>query len=176
MNEEIKNNTQAVSKSSEDTDYLYIESLQFDPNLKKGLFYFFVKNIKVVFLLIMLVSIFGIYSFLSLPRESNPEVKIPMAVVSTIYPGVSPADIEELVTKKIETKISGVKGIKNITSNSANSVSMITVEFDSDQDVDDAIRRLRDQVNTVKSDLPEDGPSMKVDINVCVLTKSSYAS
>lgn len=156
MNEEIKNNTQAVSKSSEDTDYLYIESLQFDPNLKKGLFYFFVKNIKVVFLLIMLVSIFGIYSFLSLPRESNPEVKIPMAVVSTIYPGVSPADIEELVTKKIETKISGVKGIKNITSNSANSVSMITVEFDSDQDVDDAIRRLRDQVNTVKSDLPED--------------------
>lgn len=156
MNEELKNNSDGVSPLAENTDHLYIESLKFDPKLKKGLFYFFVKNIKVVFLLIMLVSIFGIYSFLSLPRESNPEVKIPMAVISTVYPGVSPADMEELVTKKIETKISGVKGIKNITSNSSNSVSAITVEFDSDQDVDDAIRRLRDQVNSIKGELPED--------------------
>ncbi|MDO8259949.1 MAG: efflux RND transporter permease subunit [Candidatus Magasanikbacteria bacterium] len=157
MNEELKMQEELVSSETEkDTDFLYIESLKFDPALRKGFLYFFVKNIKAVYLLIMLVSIFGVYSFLSLPRESNPEVKIPMAVVSVVYPGVSPADMEELVTKKIETKIAGVKGIKTITSNSSNSVTAITVEFDSDQDVDDAIRRLRDQVNSSKGELPED--------------------
>lgn len=155
MNQEINKNEESVFVEK-DTDNLYIESLKFDPALKKGFLHFFVKNIKVVFLLIMLVSTMGIYSFISLPRESNPEVKIPIAVVSVVYPGVSPSDIEELVTKKIETNIAGVKGIKTITSNSANSVSMITVEFDSDQNVDDAIRRLRDQVNSTKGDLPAD--------------------
>ena len=156
MNEELKPEDLKTSENEINTDHLYIEGLKFDQNLRQGFLYFFVKNIKVVFLLIMLVSMFGAYSFLALPRESNPEVKIPIAVVSAVYPGVSPADIEELITKKIETKIAGVKGIKTITSNSANSVSAITVEFESDQDVDDAIRRLRDQVNLTKGDLPED--------------------
>lgn len=146
-------NNKEEEKSS---DYLYLDNLTFDPKLKKGLLYFFVKNTKVVFLLIVMMSVLGIYSFLNLPRESTPEVKIPIAVISDVYPGVSPSDMEELVTKKIETGISGVKGIKTITSKSSNSVSAITVEFDAKQDVDDAIRRLRDQVNSIKGNLPSD--------------------
>ena len=165
MPEEIKSDqiqndhlaAQPTGKEEDKTsDYLYLQNLTFDKNLRKGFLHFFVKNIKVVFLLIILISIWGIYSFVKLPRESNPEVKIPIAVVSDVYPGVSPSDMEELVTKKLETGISGVKGIKTITSNSANSVSAITVEFDSNQNVDDAIRRLRDQVNSIKGNLPVD--------------------
>jgi HAE1 family hydrophobic/amphiphilic exporter-1 len=98
----------------------------------------------------------GLYSFFSLPRESDPEVKIPIAVVITTLPGASPSDVEELVTKKIETKISGLTGLDKVTSNSANSVSAITVEFNANADLTESIRNLRDKVNDSKPNLPKD--------------------
>lgn len=138
------------------SDSAYLEKLEFDPELKKSWLSFFVTNFRVVILMILLLSGWGIYSFFQLPRESNPEVKIPVAVISVSYPGVSPADIEELVTKKIETNISGVSGIKKITSSSSNSFSSVTVEFEADQDVEASVRKLRDKVDSIKNDIPED--------------------
>ncbi len=138
------------------SDFRYLETLEFRPELRKTWLNFFVTNFRVVVLLILLITGIGSYSFLLLPRESNPEVKIPIAVVATTYPGVAPADIEELVTKKIETGIAGLKGIKKITSNSANSFSAVTVEFDAKENLDDSIRKLRDQVTNIKKDLPAD--------------------
>jgi Cation/multidrug efflux pump len=104
----------------------------------------------------MLITAWGLYSFFQLPRESNPEVKIPIAVVTTTFPGAAPADIEELVTKKIESKISGITGIDTITSSSANSVSSVVVQFDADQDLDGSIRKVRDAVANIQGDLPGD--------------------
>ncbi|HAM88037.1 MAG: Multidrug efflux transporter [Candidatus Falkowbacteria bacterium GW2011_GWC2_38_22] len=146
----MENNEQ---KSS---DYLYLEKLNFRPELRKTWLNFFVSNFRVVILLIILLSAWGVYSFIELPLESDPEVKIPIAVVSTVYPGASPADIEELVTKKIETAIAGLKSVDTITSNSANSISSVTVEFDAKADLDDSLRKLRDKINDVKKDLPDD--------------------
>ncbi len=145
--------TDTESKSS---DYLYLEKLTFRPELRKGILNFFVSNFRVVILLIILLTIGGIYSYNQLPLESQPEVKIPFAVVITTYPGASPTDVEELITKKIETKIAGIKDVKTITSNSSNSVSSISVEFDARADLATSIRSLRDQVNTLKNDLPAD--------------------
>lgn len=142
-----------VNKSSEN---VYLENLQFDPGLKKSWLNFFIVNFRVVILLLILISAWGIYSFQSLPRESSPEVKIPMAVVMTVYPGASPADVEELVTKKIETKISGIKDIDKITSKSSNSISAITVEFSAKANLDDSLRKLRDEVNGLKGSLPDE--------------------
>ncbi len=133
------------------SDAKYLERLEFRPELRNMWLYFFIKNFRVVILLILMISTWGIYSFLKLPRESNPEIKIPIAIVTTLYPGASPADVEEFVTKKIETEISGLKGLKKITSNSFNSISSIQVEFDAKQDVEDSIRRLRDKVSTAKT-------------------------
>lgn len=138
------------------SDHFYLEKLEFDPKLRQSWLNFFVVNFRVVILMIILLTGLGIYSFLALPRESSPEVKIPIAVVMTAYPGASPADIEDLVTKKIETSISGVKDVDTITSQSSNSVSMITVEFNSKADLNDSIRSLRDAVNNVNSELPDD--------------------
>lgn len=143
------------------SDYRYLEKLEFKPELRKTWLNFFVVNFRVVVLMIVLLSAWGIYSFMKLPRESNPEVKIPYASVVTTFPGASPSDVEELITKKIETSISGVKGIKKITSNSSNSVSAITVEFDTSQNQDDALRSLRDKVNSIK-DLPDDSNDPQV--------------
>ncbi len=145
------------------SDSEYLKRLDFDPALRKGFFNFFVTRPRVILLLIAAISIWGIWSFLRLPRESNPEIKIPIGIVITPFPGASPSDVEELVTKKIETKISGLSGIKKITSNSANSLSSVTVEYEANEPIDDAIRNLRDAVSEVKSELPDDAedPSVK---------------
>ncbi len=144
---------QAAGKSS---DSLYLEKLSFRPELRKSFLNFFVTNFRVVILMILLLTGWGVYSFIKLPVESSPEVKIPIAVVVTTYPGASPSDIEELVTKKIETGLSSLKDVKQITSNSSNSISAITVEFEASANLDDSIRKLRDQVTTVTKDLPTD--------------------
>jgi multidrug efflux pump subunit AcrB len=96
---------------------------------------FFVTNFRVVILLIMVICVWGLYSFYALPRESNPEVKIPIAIVTTVYPGASPSDVEEFVTKKIESELSGLKGLERLTSNSYNSLSSIQVEFNAKEDL-----------------------------------------
>ncbi|MES2216559.1 MAG: efflux RND transporter permease subunit [Patescibacteria group bacterium] len=142
-----------TSDHEQSSDNKYLERLEFRPELRKMWLNFFVKNFRVVILIILLISAWGIYSFINLPRESNPEIKIPIAIVSTFYPGASPTDVEEFVTKKIETKIAGLKGVKTITSNSYNSLSSITVEFNASEDISDATRRLRDKVVEAKPDI-----------------------
>ncbi len=144
------------SKTVKTSDQLYLDGLEFDPSLRKSWLNFFVTNFRVVLLLILMITSAGLYAFFTLPRESNPEVKIPIASVVTVLPGASPSDIEELVTKKIETGLSGLKGVKKITSNSLNNVSSIVVEFEASANLDDSIRSLRDKVNTVKSTLSSD--------------------
>ncbi|HPN54542.1 MAG TPA: efflux RND transporter permease subunit [Candidatus Moranbacteria bacterium] len=153
----FKSKTEDPNKSEvKSGDLTYLEKLKFDPELKKSWFYFFIKNFRVVILLILLLAGWGIFSFIQLPLESSPEVKIPVALITTSYPGASPADVEELVTKKVETNISGISGVDKITSYSSNSFSSAIVQFYADQDVDDSIRRLRDKLADIKNDLPED--------------------
>lgn len=142
----------------EDTssDSRYLNKLSFDPELKNGFIGFFVAHTRVVILFIILLSGWGIYAYNVLPRESNPEVKIPIAIVSAVFPGASPSDVEELVTKKIETEVSSLKGVSKVTSTSSNSVSVTSVEFEAKEDLEDAIRRVRDTVNAVAPDLPNE--------------------
>ena len=142
--------------NSKSTDSRYLERLEFNPELRKTWLNFFVTNFRVVILLIILITGWGLYSFYDLPRESNPEIKIPIAIVTTFYPGASPSDVEEFVTKKIEAKLSGLKGLNKITSNSYNSLSSIQVEFNASENLEDAIRNLRDKVETVKRDISTD--------------------
>jgi multidrug efflux pump subunit AcrB len=136
-------------------DQLYLDRLAFDQKLKKMWLSFFVYRFRIIALLVMLITVWGLYSFFQLPRESSPEVKIPIAVVTTAFPGAAPTDVEELVTKKIENKISGISGIDTITSSSANSVSSVVVQFNADQDLDSSIRKVRDATANIQSDLPD---------------------
>jgi multidrug efflux pump subunit AcrB len=161
-NSEMKTNEPKKSPGFTSTDSAYLEKLEFRPELRKTWLNFFVTRFRVVGLLIILITAWGLYSFFKLPRESNPEVKIPIAVITDVFPGASPSDVEELVTKKIETDISGVAGINKITSNSTNSFSAVTVEFDSGQDLTSAIRNLRDQLSSIRRDIPSDAKDPEV--------------
>jgi HAE1 family hydrophobic/amphiphilic exporter-1 len=142
-------------EQDQSSDHRYLEQLEFNPELRKSWLNFFVSNFRTVILLIILLTGWGIYSFFNLPRESNPEVKIPYAIVTAVFPGASPEDVEELVTKKIETAVSSIKGVKKITSSSANSFSAISVEFDTKENQEDVLRKLRDKVAEIK-DFPQE--------------------
>lgn len=115
-----------------------------------------VKHRAPVYLLVICVFIFGFGTYMLLPRESNPDVKVPVVMVSTPYIGVSPKDIETLVTNPLENELSGIKDLKKMSSTSAEGVSLITLEFVPEVVIEDVLQKVRDRVNRVKPDLPSD--------------------
>lgn len=119
-------------------------------------FQLIVKNKVTVYILVLMIVLVGSFSYVSLPRESSPDVKIPYVFVSTVYPGVSPQDIENLVTQEIEKEVKGITGVKKITSVSRESFSSISVEFYTNVVIDDALQKVRDKVSTAKTKMPTD--------------------
>lgn len=109
-----------------------------------------------VYVLMLLVFFGGLSTYLSLPRESFPEIKIPLIIVSAVYPGTAPADMESQITRKIELEIKGISGIKEIRSSSFDGFCMIEVEFNPDVDLDTALQKVREGVDRAKPDLPDD--------------------
>ncbi len=113
------------------------------------------KSISVLVLILMLV-IFGVYCYLALPRESDPDITIPNVFISTTYKGVSAADIETAVTIEIEKKLKGLDGLKKIQSVSSEGLSSINVEFITDTDIDKALQDVKDKVDEAMGSLPSD--------------------
>ncbi len=109
-----------------------------------------------IFTMALLIITMGLTSYMSLPRESTPEIKQPYVFVTTVYPGVGAKDVETLVTRPIEQEIDGLEGIKEISSSTQQSVSLIIVEFTSDVEVETALRRVKDRVDLAESELPDD--------------------
>jgi len=121
-----------------------------------------IRKRKVTYLIIAFLLFFGIFQIRSLPRELQPEVEIPFGVINSVYPGASPLDIEEQITKKIESRLTDIDGVKRIESSSNFGVSSISVEFEAGEDLENSIRKLKDKVDTVKNDLPEDATDPSV--------------
>ena len=114
------------------------------------------KNKTSVFILTALLTLFGLFSYNNMPKSLFPDIVMPTIMVQTIYPGNTPADIENLITRPIEKQIKSVKGIKNLTSNSVQDNSSIIVEFNTDVEVKTALQDVKDAVDKAKSDLPSD--------------------
>jgi multidrug efflux pump subunit AcrB len=119
---------------------------------------FAVDNRTSMFLLVIMIGIFGWSSYRSMPKELFPEVVIPTIYISTIYPGNSAADIEDVISKPIENQIKSITGIKSIKSTSAQGYSNVIVEFETDIDIPDALQDVKDAVDKAKNDLPQDLP------------------
>ncbi|MEJ2495239.1 MAG: efflux RND transporter permease subunit, partial [Ignavibacteriaceae bacterium] len=100
-----------------------------------------IDNRTSVFILVFIIIILGITAYLTLPRESSPDISIPLVIVSTPYFGVSPEDIETLITQKIEKEINAISEVKEITSSSFEGYSLIRVEFESGYDIDQAVQK-----------------------------------
>ncbi len=115
-----------------------------------------VDNGTSVFLITLMIVIFGLRSYTSTPKESFPEISIPTVFVNTPYFGNSAADIENLITRPIEKELSQISEITDLTSSSVQDFSLIVAEFSTDTDIDEAIRKVKDAVDKAKTDLPTD--------------------
>jgi multidrug efflux pump len=115
-----------------------------------------IKNRTSVVVLAIIILLVGTASYLSLPRESTPDITIPHVFVRTDYRGVSSSDIETGITIKIEKKLRGLDRVKNIKSVSSEGLSQIDVEFIPGTDIDEVLPKVKDKVDEAQSDLPSD--------------------
>ncbi|MBK6933429.1 MAG: efflux RND transporter permease subunit [Saprospirales bacterium] len=115
-----------------------------------------IDNRTSIFIITVLITLAGIMSYNSLPKEQFPDVVVPTIFVSTIYPGASPSDMEQLVTKPIEKQLKGIAGVKKVTSSSVQDFSSIIVEFNTSLDVVLCKNKVKDAVDKAKRDLPND--------------------
>ncbi len=109
-----------------------------------------------VMVLTVIILVVGIYSYISLPRESDPDITIPYVFVQTDYRGVSASDIETAITIKIEKKLKGLDKVKNISSVSSQGLSQINIEFLPGTDIDEVLTKVKDKVDEARNDLPTD--------------------
>ena len=107
-------------------------------------------------LVVVCLIVFGLQSILSAKLELMPTMDMPMLIVSTVYPGASPEDVTDLVSKPIEDSIGSVSGIKNFRSTSMENASLLIIQYEYGKDMDEAYNDLRKKLDVVESDLPDD--------------------
>ncbi len=93
---------------------------------------------------------YGIYSLVTIPKESTPDIKFGIVSVTTIYPGANPIDVDDLVTTEIEDQIKDLQGIDTIQSSSSVGFSQITITLENDVDTKDFIASVQQEINKVQ--------------------------
>ena len=118
-----------------------------------------IDNRTAIYIFTVLITLAGLLSYLNMPKEQFPEIKLANIIVQTYYPGSSPENMENLVTKPIEKEVRNLTGVKKITSSSFQDFSIVNVEFNTDIDVVKAKNDVKDAVNKAKKDLPQNLPN-----------------
>ena len=121
------------------------------------MFTLFYRNSRLLILTIILIAVWGISSYFTLPRLEDPELVSRVAVVSTFFPGANAERVEALVTEKIEDKLTEIDEIDSYDSTSRSGSSIITIELQdnlSKEKIDSAWTRVRNKIDEVKVDLP----------------------
>lgn len=114
-----------------------------------------VKNYQFTIIVFVLLTIFGLTAYFTMPRMENPSVFIPGGSITVIYPGASPADLEQQVAEPLEEAINELDDIKKINTTLLDGLASIAVEFEFETDAQDKYDDLVSKVNSVKRELPE---------------------
>ncbi|MGM9612044.1 MAG: efflux RND transporter permease subunit, partial [Butyricicoccus sp.] len=117
---------------------------------------FCIKHKVMTILAFIMVVIFGIGSFSTLPLALMPEMELPMAIVMTVYAGAGPEEIENLVTEPIEEACASLEGLDELQSTSRENMSIVMVTFNFGTDMDQALIDMREKVDQIKGTLPDD--------------------
>ena len=135
-----------------------------------------IRNKTSIYLMILFITLAGVFQFVTLPKEQFPDIVIPTIYVQTVYVGNSPKDIENLVTQPIEKQIKGITGAKisKTTSTSLQDFSAIMVEFDTDVKTDVALQKVKDAVDKAKQDLPTNLTQQPTVLEVSFFGVSNY--
>ncbi|REE02189.1 efflux RND transporter permease subunit [Marinoscillum furvescens] len=132
---------------------------------------FALNNRNTVYFLALLIVVMGVITYQALPKDSYPEIEQPIVYVGTPYPGNSPVDIENLVTREIEKELNTISEVEEIKSTSVQDYSTIIVEFQADMAIEDALQKAKDAVDRAKPELPSDLPQ---DPNVFEMNFSEF--
>ena len=115
-----------------------------------------VHHSRSVLSILVLVLIAGLVSYLTIPKESKPDINIPIVYVSMHHDGISPEDAERLLVRPMEQELRSIEGIKEMRSRAETSNASVLLEFDAGFDVDLAMREVRQAIDLVKPDLPDE--------------------
>ena len=115
-----------------------------------------VKRPVAMSMVVLMIVVIGLYALTMLPIDLYPNITMPMIAVQTNYSGVSPSEMEEMVTKPIESAVARVSGIDTINSTSSQGSSMVIAQFDYSADMDVCAMETREKIDLIKGMLPSD--------------------
>ena len=125
---------------------------------------------RTVLALLLLLLINGTFAYVSIPKEAEPDVNIPILYVTLSHEGISPEDAERLLLRPMEAELRNIEGVKEIRASAREGGGSVVLEFDAGFDVDTAMADVREKVDRVKSDLPEDTKDPRVnEINLSLM-------
>ncbi len=135
-----------------------------------------VHNTRVVIALILVVLVAGVAAFISIPKEADPDIPIPILFVQVSYPGISPEDSERLLVKPLETSLRSVEGLKTITARAYSGFAVVILEFDVNFQKQKALADVRARVDETRSLLPaEADPPTVNEVNIALQPVISVA-
>lgn len=134
----------------------YIDTLEFSQRDSRSIIGRYFANVRLMLVLFLSIAIGGIVSLVTLPKTLNPEIDIPFFVITTVLPGGSSADVEQLVTQPLERELKRITGIDRYSSVAQDSISITTIEFSPQTEQTQARADLDTALDAAKLDFPED--------------------
>jgi len=122
----------------------------------------FLKSSKLILTILFFFIVFGLYQYNTLPKESDPDISLPVIYISLSHKGISPEDSERLLIKPVEKELKNIEGLKKITSTSYQGGGNVVLEFDAGFDSVKAMSDAREKVDLIKSKLPDDSEEPKI--------------
>ena len=111
---------------------------------------------RTVIMILMLVLVAGAYSYTTIPKESSPDIPIPVIYVNMVHEGISPEDAERLLIRPMENELRAIEGVKEMTATATEGQASVTLEFEAGFDNEKALNDVREKVDLAKAELPEE--------------------
>ncbi|MBB4302609.1 multidrug efflux pump [Rhodobium orientis] len=109
---------------------------------------------RTVLTMMVVMVVAGVFTYINIPKESDPDIDVPIFYVSVVQQGISPEDAERLLVRPMETALRGMDGLKEITAIASEGHAGIILEFNIDFDKDEALADVRDKVDQAKAEIP----------------------
>ncbi len=124
---------------------------------------------RTVLMIFIMILVMGISAYVSIPKESEPDIAIPIIYVSVTYEGIAPEDAERLLVRPLEKELQSIEGLKEIRSVAAEGYASVTLEFDAGFDADQAILDVREKVDLARAELPPGSDEPRVtEVNIAL--------
>lgn len=117
---------------------------------------------RVVAIALAMILVVGAIAYVSIPKEANPEVPLPLVYVSTGIDGISPTDAERLLIEPMETEFGAIEGLEKMSSEAAEGFASVQLEFTAGGDIDEALDKVREAADRAESELPDDAYDLTV--------------